>query len=72
MPSGSDAVMLGRTLLRPPCETSSGLAVACLMTPSAMAGLPLKRTMRRSSSGAELGVADIGEAHEIAVGVLER
>ena len=31
-------------------DTSSGLAVACLTTPTAMAGLPLKRTMRRSST----------------------
>ena len=51
--------------------TSSGLAVACLMTPSAMAGLPLKRTTRRSSSGAELGMTDFGEPHEIAVGLLD-
>ena len=36
-----------------------------------MAGLPLKRTTRRSSKRPELGVADIGEADEITVGLLD-
>ena len=46
---------------------SSGLAVACLTTPSATALRPLKRTLTRSFSGAELGAADIAEADRIAV-----
>ena len=62
--------MLGRSFCTS-CATSSGLAVACLMTPSAMAGLPLKRTTQALVQRPELGVADIGKPHQIAVGLLD-
>jgi len=47
MPSGSSAVTRGSSA-RSALERSSGLAVACLMTPRATAFLPLKRTAERS------------------------
>ncbi len=47
-PSGRSASTLGNSA-RIACESSSGFAVACLITPSATAGLPLKRTIERSS-----------------------
>ena len=50
-PSGSSAVIRGSSSWIA-FESSSGLAVACLITPSATAGRPLKRTTERSSSAA--------------------
>ncbi len=50
---------------------SSGLAVACLTTPSATALRPLKRTLTRSSLGPELGAADVAEADRIAAGLAQ-
>ena len=40
MPSGSDSLTRGSTS-RTACETSSGLATACLMTPTVIDGCPL-------------------------------
>ncbi|MNR45662.1 hypothetical protein D3C85_1645390 [compost metagenome] len=50
MPSGSRVRTSGRAAARP-SEISSGLAVACLITPMDTAGRPLKRTMLRSFCG---------------------
>ena len=41
--------MMEGSSARTPLEMSSGLATACLTTPMATAGLPLKRTETRSS-----------------------
>ena len=43
--------MMEGSSARIPFEISSGLATACLTTPIDTAGLPLKRTDTRSSSG---------------------
>ena len=50
MPSGRSCSIAGSSA-RTASETSSGLAVACLTTPSATALRPLKRTLTRSFSG---------------------
>ena len=50
-PSGRSALIRGSSA-RMAADSSSGLAVACLITPSATAGRPLKRTTERSSSAA--------------------
>ena len=47
MPGGNSALMLGNSAYMA-CDSSSGLAVACLMIPSETAGRPLKRTELRS------------------------
>ena len=48
MPSGMTSVILGSASFTA-AETSSGLAVDCLTTPSATAGLPMNRVIVRSS-----------------------
>jgi hypothetical protein len=48
-------------------ESSSGLAVACLITPSATAGRPLKRTATALGCGADLNAPEVGDAHRVTI-----
>ena len=50
-PAGNSAFSLGKTS-RTACASVNGFAVACLITPSETAFLPLKRTIVRSLAGA--------------------
>jgi len=45
-------LLISATSLRTACDSSSGFATACLMTPMLTAGLPMKRAITRRSTGA--------------------
>jgi hypothetical protein len=49
IPEGSSLITFGSSA-RSARESSSGFAVACLITPRATAGRPLKRTLLRSEA----------------------
>ena len=70
MPSGSEFLMLGSFALTA-SETSSGLAVACLMTPKRNGRLAIEADDLTLIERADLGLAHVAQAHEIAIGVLD-
>ncbi len=69
MPSSD--LLISAISSRTACESSSGFATACLMTPIVTEVLPMKRVMIALVERAHLDAADVAHAHRVAAHVAD-